>query len=100
MKRLDQETIEPIRQHKESDSCSNPAAIQDARTKLKRTQGTEETPPPTFVSVHGALEGEGAKKDKGASSSKLPVESPANADDTQDYMTLEEETHPALEGGK
>ena len=37
------------------------------------------------------------KKDQGASSYNLPVETPANVDDTQDYMILEENTHPSSE---
>ncbi len=63
----------------------------------QKIKGIEENPTPTSLFVHDAVEGEGAKRDTGASSSKLPMESPANADDTEDYMILEEGTHPFLE---
>ena len=117
MKRLAKETLEPKRLLKaESESGSNPAFLQDVGTRPARTQGTEETVHPQADSafVHEVDE---AMRDAPASSSKLPVETvhpqadsasvhgvdeamreaPANADDSQDYMILDKETHPSSE---
>ena len=45
-----------------------------------------------MVFVDDAGEGIRTKRNTGASSSKLPMESPGNTDDTQDYQILEAES--------
>ena len=96
-RRLAQEALEPKRLlDAVSASASTPAAAHESKEKPARTQGTEKIPTPTLASDHRTKEGETERKDQGASpkevlvtkysavtsnlsasSSKLPVESPA-----------------------
>ncbi len=58
---------------------------------LQKAQGIKIDPTSSAVFVDDAVEGEGEKRDTGACSSKLPVESPTSTD-TQEYLIREDET--------